>query len=258
MFDLFSDIFTYRDNALTRIDPRAKLLITLAALIAVVTAEGALLPLTALALSLGAIAALRIPARLVAARLAAPLSIVAVLIVLKAFLTGTTPLGSFSLAGVAFTATVEGLREGLLIGARVLGAVSLVLLLGVVTPAHRIFQALRWFRISKDWLEVAILMYRYIFVLLDRVADLAAAQRLRLGYRAPGRALDSLSALAGATLVHSFEQARRTHAAMRLRGYAGTMPFGPLPALGRRDRAITALGLAASAAARLLEWGIGR
>ncbi|MBU0574951.1 MAG: hypothetical protein KJ704_01735, partial [Proteobacteria bacterium] len=45
MFDLFSDIFTYRDNALTRIDPRAKLVIALAALIAVITADKAVLPL---------------------------------------------------------------------------------------------------------------------------------------------------------------------------------------------------------------------
>ena len=45
MFDLFSDIFTYRDNVLTRIDPRAKLLIAFAALVAVVTAGRVVLPL---------------------------------------------------------------------------------------------------------------------------------------------------------------------------------------------------------------------
>ncbi len=32
MFELFSDIFTYRDNLLTRIDPRVKLLIAFAIL----------------------------------------------------------------------------------------------------------------------------------------------------------------------------------------------------------------------------------
>jgi len=258
MFDLFSDIFTYRDNLLTRIDPRAKLLIALAALLAVVTARGALLPLGILGLSLGTVATLKVPLRLVAARLAAPLAIVTVLIALKTFLTGEVPLGSLEVAGWTLTARAEGLREGLLIAARVLGAVSVLLLTGIVTPAHRIFQALRWLRISKDWLEVAILMYRYIFVLLDRVAALAAAQRLRLGYRQRGRALESLSTLAGATLVHSFEQARRTHAAMRLRGYSGAMPFGPLPSLALRDRLILALGLAVIAAARLAEWGVGR
>jgi len=256
MFDLFSDIFTYRDNALTRIDPRAKVVIALAALIALLTAERVILPLFVFGICLGTVAALRIPAKLVAVRLAAPLSIVAVLVVIQTFFTGTTPLFTITLAGWPLTAKAEGLRQGVFLGGRVLGSVSVVFLLGVVTPAHRIFQALRWFRISRNWLEIAILMYRYIFVLMDRVADLAAAQRLRLGYTARGRAMKSFTALAGSTIIHSLEQAKRTHDAMRLRGYRGTMPFGPLPELGRRDRMITALCLIGILSARLLEWGI--
>ena len=256
MFDLFSDIFTYRDNALTRIDPRVKLVIALAALTAVVTSERPVLPLGVFGVCLGTIAALRIPAKLVALRLAAPLSTVAILVVIQTFVTGTTPLFALTLGGWTLTAKAEGFRQGLLLGDRVLGALSIVLLLGIATPAHRIFQALRGFRISKDWVEVAILMYRYIFVLMDRVGDLAAAQRLRLGYTAPRRGLASFAALAGATVVHSFEQARRTHDAMRLRGYRGTMPFGPLPALGRGERGILLLCLAGILAAYgISEWG---
>jgi cobalt/nickel transport system permease protein len=249
MFDLFSDIFTYRDNALTRIDPRVKLLIALAALVAVVTSTRPFLPLALFVLCLGAINTLRVPAKLVALRLTAPLSTVAVLVVIQTFVTGTTPLFALSLGGLTFTAKAEGLRQGLLLGARVLGALSIVLILGIATPAHRIFQALRGFRISKDWVEIAILMYRYIFVLMDRAGDLAAAQRLRLGYTARGRALASFTTLAGATIVHSFEQARRTHDAMQLRGYRGTMPFGPLPTLGCAERWFIAISLIVIAAA---------
>ena len=257
MFDLFSDIFTYRDNVLTRIDPRVKLLIALAALIAVVTSARPILPLVVFVLSLGIIAALRIPVKLVALRLAAPLSTVAVLVAIQTFITGTTPLFALTIGGWTLTAKAEGLRQGLFLGARVLGALSIVLLLGIATPAHRIFQALRGFRISKEWVEIAILMYRYIFVLMDRAGDLAAAQRLRLGYTAPRRAFASFTALAGATVVHSFEQAGRTHDAMRLRGYQGTMPFGPLPALGRRERGLLAISLTVIVAAYgFFEWGI--
>ena len=258
MFDLFSDIFTYRDNALTRIDPRAKLVIALAVLIAVVTAERIVLPLFVFGICLGTVATLRIPAKLIATRLAAPLSIVAVLVVIQTFVTGTTPLFTVTLAGWQFTAKAEGFRQGVFLGSRVLGAVSVVFLLSIVTPAHRIFQALRWFGISRNWLEIAILMYRYIFVLMDRVADLAAAQKLRLGYTTRGRAMRSFTALAGATIIHSLEQAKRTHDAMRLRGYRGTMPFGPLPAMSRGDRLITVLFLIGIASARFLEWGVIR
>jgi cobalt/nickel transport system permease protein len=257
MFDLFSDIFTYRDNFLTRIDPRAKLLIAFAALVAVITAERVTLPLLLFGLCLSAVTALRIPVKLVAARLAAPLAIVAILVVLQAFLTGTTPIYSFAFAGWQLTAKAEGLRQGSLLGARVLGAVSVVFLLSLVTPAHRIFQALRSFGISRNWLEIAILMYRYIFVLMERVANIAAAQKLRLGYTTRGRALRSFTTLAGATIIHSFEQAERTNDAMRLRGYRGAMPFGPIPAMNGKDRLILGLSLILITAARLMEWGVG-
>ncbi len=256
MFDLFSDIFTYRDNALTRIDPRAKLLIALAALVAVVTAERTFLPLLLAGLCLGAGAVLRVPLRLAAARLAAPLAVTALLVVLQAFVTGSTPLYSFTLAGWQLILKAEGLRQGTLLGSRVLGALSVVFLLGLVTPAHRIFQALRSFGISQTWLEVAILMYRYIFVLMDRTANIAAAQRLRLGYRGGRRSLGSFAMLAGATLIHSCEQAERTGEAMRLRGYRGTMPFGPLPAIGRRDRLVLVVAVILITAGRLIEWGV--
>jgi cobalt/nickel transport system permease protein len=256
MFDLFSDIFTYRDNALTRTDPRVKLVITLAALIVVVTAGRIVLPLLVFGIVLVTVAVLGIPAKLIVARLAAPLSIVSVLVVIQTFVTGTTPLFSVTLAGWQCTAKAEGFRQGALLGARVLGAVSVVFLLSVVTPAHRIFQALRWFRVSRNWLEIAILVYRYIFVLMDRVSDLAAAQRLRLGYRLRGRAMKSFTALVGATLIHSLEQSQRTHEAMRLRGYRGSMPFGPMPALGRRDRLILTLCLIGIVFTLFLEWGI--
>jgi cobalt/nickel transport system permease protein len=257
MFELFSDIFTYRDNVLTRIDARVKLVTALAALVAVVTAGNIALPLLVFGLCLGGIIALRIPARLVAIRLAAPLSIIAVLVVFQTFVTGTTPLFALSIGGWTFTAKAEGLRQGMLLGTRALGALATVFLLSIVTPAHRIFQALRSFGISQNWLEIAILMYRYIFVLMDRAANVAAAQRLRLGYTRKGHPLRSFNALAGATLCLSIEQAERTHDAMRLRGYRGTMPFGPLSAISARDRRILVLCLALIAFTyALLERGI--
>ncbi len=57
--------------------------------------------------------------------------------------------------------------------------------------------------------------------------------------------------------VETLEQAQRTHDAMRLRGYRGMMPFGPLPPPGRRDRLILVSCLIGIAAAYgLLEWGV--
>jgi cobalt/nickel transport system permease protein len=155
--------------------------------------------------------------------------------VLQAFLTGTTPLASFSLVGWKLIATEEGLMRGVLLGSRVLGAVSVMLLLSSVTPAYRIFGALRWFHVPEGWVEIALLVYRYTFVLLDQTADIASAQRVRLGYSSLGRSLSSAGVLAGTVVARSMDQAMRTYEAMTLRGYQGRLPIGPLPELKARD-----------------------
>ncbi|MGD0092295.1 MAG: cobalt ECF transporter T component CbiQ [Planctomycetota bacterium] len=236
MFDLFSDIMACRTNALTRVDSRVKLVSALAVLVAVLCSTHLALPLAVLAACLAAMLALRLPVRLTLLRLAAPAVVVLVLTVVQVFMYGVTPLWTFTLGGCTFTATVEGAWKGALLGARVFGAVSAMLLLSSVTPAHQLFHALRWLGMPKTWVEVALLMYRYVFVLLDETADVATAQRVRLGYAGVSRSLSSLGVLSGTVIVRSLDQSMRTHEAMVLRCYRGSMPFGPLPVLGRKER----------------------
>jgi len=231
MFELFSDIMACRSNALTRVDPRVKLVCALSVLAAVLFSTRPALPLAVLAVCLAAMLALRLPFRLTLLRLAAPSLVVVVLMLLQSFMRGSTPLWSFTLGEFRFTATVEGVRDAILLGSRVFGAASVMLLLSSVTPAHQVFHALRWLGMPKTWVEVALLTYRYVFVLLDEASDVATAQRVRLGYATVGRSLSSLGALSGTVIVRSLDQSVRTHEAMTLRGYAGSMPFGPLPPL---------------------------
>lgn len=257
VFHLFSDIFACRDNALARMDARAKLITALATILFVTLSTRMILPLAVLAACLGAMIALCMPARLIVGRLIAPVGIVLVLVVLQSFTVGKTPVVSVTLGGWHLTAKLEGLMRGLLMGSRVLGAVSVMLLLSSVTPAHRIFRALRWFRVSKGWVEIAMLMYRYTFALLDHTADVVAAQKMRLGYSGVRRSLSSMGVLAGAVVVQSLEQAARTHEAMALRGYTGVMPHSPMPSMRARDRWLMVLTLLLiSGAFVLLEWRV--
>lgn len=241
MVELFFDIFAYRDHAWTRADPRPKLVLALATILAIILSTRIVLPLALLALCLAALLALRIPPRLILERLAGPMGMVLVLILLQAFTRGSTAIWTFTLGGKELALTREGLWHGGLMGARVLGAVSVMLLFSAVTPAHKVFSALRWFRFPQGWVEIAMLMYRYTFVLLDHAADVASAQRVRLGYRGLRRSLSSLGTLAGAVLVRSIDQASHTHQAMMLRGYSGSIPLGPLPALRRREAGLALL-----------------
>jgi cobalt/nickel transport system permease protein len=257
MFDLFSDIFARRDNVLTRMDARAKMIIAFCAILAVIFSTKMWLPTLVFVLCVSAMIIIRIPARLVLLRLTGPMGIVLVLVVLQTFLTPGTALAEFSLLGLHLHPTHEGLLRGALLGSRVAGAVSVVMLLGSVTPAYKIFHGLRWFRVPEGWVEIALLIYRYTFALLDQTADVAAAQRMRLGYSGIGRSLTSLGTLAGTVVTRSMDQAMRTYEAMSLRGYTGTLPFCPLPEMTTSDRRIIAVAVSIIIACYVsLEWWV--
>jgi len=256
VFELFSDIFAYRDNILTRVDPRVKLLLAILATVGVILSTGPAFPLAIFAAGLAAMLAIRMPARIILARLAAPLGIVLVVILLQSVLVGSTLLLNIPLFGWKIAVMREGALHGALLGTRVLGAVSALLLLSSTARAHQVFHALRWFGVPKCWVEVAMLMYRYIFMLLDQAADVMDAQRVRLGYSSLRRSLSSTGVLAGTVMKVAMDQGIRTYEAMELRGYKGYIPFGALPRICSKDLWILCLTSAAIVIAYIrLEWG---
>lgn len=236
-------------------DARAKIIIAMSIILAVILSAKPFMPVAAVVVCVSTMVALRMPARLVFLRLAGPVGIVVVLVAMKAFFTAGTPLVSWSLFGWHLAASREGLSEGLVLGSRVMGSVSVMVLLGSVTPAYKIFHALRWFRIPEGWVEIALLVYRYTFTLLDQTADVAAAQRARLGYSSVRRSLSSMGVLAGTVITRSIDQAMRTYEAMMLRGYQGHLPFAPLPKMSISDRRSIILALPLIAVSYFfLEW----
>ena len=233
--ELFSDLFARQDNILAQVDPRTKLIVALSTLLAVIYSPTPVFPLTVLIGCIAATVAVGLPARLIALRLIAPMGIAAVLLVLQSVFLGSTPLWIVPAFGFKVIVTQEGLHTGLLMASRVMGGVSVMLLLSSVTPAHRIFLALRSLGMSKGWVEIAMLMYRYTFVLLDLTADVTDAQRVRLGYSSVRRGVSSAGVVAGVVVLRAIDQAVRTNEAMRVRGYKGDIPLGGLPPLAWRD-----------------------
>lgn len=124
---------------------------------------------------------------------------------------------------------------GLLTGAKVIGSLSVVLFLSFVTPAYKIFTSLLWFKVPRLWVEVSMMMYRFIFSLLEHTGDVISAQRTRLGYIDMRRSVSSMGTLTGALMLRAIEQAENTSQAMKLRCYTGQMPMETPSPLGRRD-----------------------
>ena len=239
-------------NVLARCDVRVKGIVGIAAIVAVVVSTRMAFPLLVWGCCLAILAAARMRPREVLHRLAAPLAVAVPVCLLQGFMTGTTPAMTFDLGPWALVATREGLARGALIGVRVLASMSVILVLCTATPPERLFAALRWARMPKTWVEIAMLMVRYTLALLEQAVAALSAQKIRLGYAGFRRSLRSMGQLAGIVALRSIDQAERTHEAMIARGYRGSLPIPTLPALSPRDRWRIALGVALIASVVLL------
>jgi cobalt/nickel transport system permease protein len=206
-------------------DARIKLLASIALLTMVISYKGFFFPLLVILLSLFLVAALRIPLKVFVMRLSEPLFIVAMVLFLKLFFSGHLPLFSIHLLGLKMVAYKDGLMEGLTIGTRIIGAVSILTLTGFSTPFTEFMASLSWLRVPKGFIEVMVFAYRYIFVLLDEGMVVYNSQKTRLGYSSLKRSLSSFGTLTGSLVLKAFEHSQNTAVAMVQRGYDGNIPI---------------------------------
>ncbi|MBI3794701.1 MAG: cobalt ECF transporter T component CbiQ [Nitrospinae bacterium] len=235
MTKLFSDYYSVRDNFLTRLDARLKLLFALIVMGAIILSNNPALPWIFFFLSLWTMFLIGLPRRAIIGRLSGPLGFALVVFVLQSFLAGKTPLYNFQLFGFAFVVKSEGVRLGIVTASRMAGSVALFVLLAFVTPAHKLFAGLRSLGVPSLWVEISALMYRGVFVLLESFGEMYNAQKVRLGFSGKMRGMQTGGTLAGAVIIRAAEKSASTHEAMLARGYTGSMPYAPLPPLGKRD-----------------------
>lgn len=222
--EIFSEQFN-KDNFLSRADARIKLVVVSALLIMVLSYKGILFPLLIAGMSLLLCLKMRVPLRLIMLRISQPLLIAGVILALKFFFSGNDALFSVNILGLDITGYRDGLAEGLAIAVRIFGGVSLVVLLGFSTPFSEFMAGLSWLRIPKQFIEIMMFAYRYLFIFLEDGFTIYNAQKNRLGYSGIKMGLRSFGTLAGSLVLRSFEQSQKTSEAMIQRGYTGDMPL---------------------------------
>jgi len=219
--DAFSDVFAQRGNFVTGIEARTKLAFTILALVINLLSPSIYTPVSLVIFCLITLLLIRVPTRLLLLRLVMPLVMATIVLTTQVFFYGETPLFTIPLWGFPLVGYEEGLAHGLLIMCRVLGGVSLILLLSMSTPADKLFAAAAWFKIPKTFIEIALLVYRYIFVLAEELIAMKDAQRVRLGYHNWWQSMKSLSMLGACLILRAYDRAERVFEAMLVRGYAG-------------------------------------
>ncbi|MDA8215544.1 MAG: cobalt ECF transporter T component CbiQ [Nitrospiraceae bacterium] len=227
--ELFSEYFK-KDHILSRIDARVKLLVALTILIMVLSYKGFVLPALVTLFCLFLCITMKVPLRVFMLRFSEPVFIASIILFLKLFFSGKDVLFSISLPASHFslftlTGYKDGLMDGLMIAIRILGAVSIVAVMGFSTPFTEFIAGLSWLRVPKGFIEVLMFAYRYIFVLFEDAMVIYNAQKNRLGYSNIRRGLGSFSALTGSLILKAFEHSHNITTAMIQRGYDGNMPM---------------------------------
>jgi len=234
-FDIGSlDALAARDTPIHRLDSRAKLLTTLIFIVAVASSGkyeiSGLLPFFLYPVSLIALG--DIPIGYLAKKL--------LLVAPFAFFIGIfnplldreilVTLGPLAIAGgwISFASIL--LRFTLTIGA--------ALILIATTSFPGVCMALEKLGAPKVFAVQLLLLYRYLFVLVDEGVRLVRARALR-SFGRRGRGMTVFGHLAGQLLLRSLDRARRIHLAMLCRGFTGEIRMLRPSRIGPREIVFT-------------------
>ena len=210
---------------LSQVDARVKLGVSLFVLAMVLSYKGLAFPLLILGISLCLCIRMNIPFKVFLLRFSEPVFIASVVILIKFLFSGQEAMFSVKMWGITITGHKDGLMDGLQIGSRILGAVSVVALLGFSTPFTEFMAGLSWLKIPKGLIEISLFAYRYIFVLLEDAMVIYNAQKNRLGYSSVKKGLNSFGTLTGSLVIKALEHSQNITTAMIQRGYDGNIPM---------------------------------
>ncbi|MDD1634644.1 MAG: cobalt ECF transporter T component CbiQ [Methanomicrobiales archaeon] len=213
-----------QENGLIGVSPYVKLAVGLGALLLVLLSPTWVVPLLiALSLGIAVLLLARIDPHLYAHLLAAPLLFAVLSVAAVVLVTGGGQVfwAWQPVPGFALSLTTDSLARGLLVFSRVLGGMSALFFIALTTPMTDLFVVMQRCRVPMSLLNLTMFVYRSIFILSDQVAQVHAAQRMRLAYSAPREAVTSFGNLCGASFIASWECGEDLIRAMDARCYDG-------------------------------------
>lgn len=122
-------------------------------------------------------------------------------------------------AGVRVQLTPAGLDQAALLAVRAIAATLAMFTLACSTPMIDLLSSLRHARIPDPLIEIASLIYRFSFGLLESAGAIHQAQEARLGYASRSAAMRSASMGVAVLFLRSWDRARRLEDGLAGRGY---------------------------------------
>lgn len=221
------DQYQQRDSLIHRLDPRVKVLLTVAFIVSM-----ALLPngaWLALALGLAVVLTVSLVAQ-INPWIVMRRSLIGLPFLLAAVTVLLLPGNPVWVGPGGLTISDVGIVRFFSILGRSILSLQMAILMTATTPFPDILHALRHLRVPAILVSIIAFMYRYLFVLVNEVGRLLrarTARSARLPGQKGGRTLTWRAAvaghMAGQLFVRSLDRSDRVYQAMLARGYQGTL-----------------------------------
>jgi cobalt/nickel transport system permease protein len=171
-------------------------------------------PIVATAAVTTMLAAARIPWRTLLRAARTPLAFMVVGILPLLVSLGGSHLLTWNPTGLAAASQLAG---------RATASLLCLLMFAATTPLAEVLPRLARLGIPPAVTDIAALIYRMLFTLLDSATTVRESQATRLGYRTWAGTYRSLASQAAAIFVRAFDRARRLEEGLALRGYTGDL-----------------------------------
>ncbi len=222
------DQFAY-NNSLSAVNPVEKIAFAVITLAIGIAFDTVLVPLTVfLLMSVSTIFLARVSAVFYLRLLSLPFTFLLVSMAAVIFNISLTPFnylfgGAWGPVYIGISA--ESLRQAVQLLFKALGAVSCLYFLALTTPMTEIINTLRKLKVPVLFLELMILIYRFIFLLLDTAGKIHLSQSSRWGYASIKTSYRSMAVLIANLFSRAYWRSQSSYQALLSRGYSGDMKF---------------------------------
>lgn len=138
-----------------------------------------------------------------------------------------TPLDLWAipLLGKYLTISKQGIITAVNLIATAFSCVSCLYLLILTTPVIDLLGVLKKLHLPAILIEILLLMYRFIFVLLDVGEAILISQKCRLGHKNIKTSITSMGKMLSVLFMNAFQKTTYLYDAMESRCYDGEIPL---------------------------------
>jgi cobalt/nickel transport system permease protein len=210
----------HKNNVLQRMDGRVKTVIFILGIVLVTVFHHWYFVAGIWMISIISFAILNMPWYNLLKRLFIPFEIAWLVLLNVLFTHGSHPLWVVHIGVIHLTAYMEGLHLGILIMFKIMAAVTLGTVLSFCTPMIEIIETLRLCKVPNIIIDIAAMMYRYLFIIMETAHNMRNAQISRMGDKTSLlQQVYDTGKIGAYVLIKSMDRSFKIYNAMLSRGY---------------------------------------